>query len=220
MIQEEFKDQVFKFVRHASAEEVAYIFLFGSVAKGDADRRSDVDILVVLDTFDKDFEDMEVITRISELALALEREYNRGIQVIFTNKNYDGLDGHFIEEVAKEGILLYAKSPSITFQGLKLENCSMILFSLESLNATDKMKVKRALYGHKTRKVVKGRVYESEKMGLIQQLQGLRIGAGVVAVPQKNVRQLEKELSNLKLKFKAIDLWLTGDSITKLQIPA
>lgn len=217
MIQEEFKDIVFKFARHASVDDVAYIFLFGSVAKGDADRRSDVDILVVLDTFDKDFEDIEAKKRISELALTLEKEYDRGIQVIFTNKNYDGLDEHFIEEVLKEGILLYAKSPSIIVQGLELKNYAIIMFGLENLNIKDKMKVKRILYGLKTKKVVKGRSYKSEKPGLVQQVQGIRIGAGVIAVPQKNVKILEGELKKLKLTFKTIDLWLARDSIKRLE---
>ena len=49
-LQEEFRDLVFKFAREPSKKEVSYIFLFGSVAKGDADRRSDVDLLVVFDT--------------------------------------------------------------------------------------------------------------------------------------------------------------------------
>lgn len=217
MIQEEFKDLIFKFARHASVNEVAYIFLFGSVAKGDADRRSDIDILVVLDTFDKDFEDMEAKTKISELALTLEKEYDRRIQVIFTNKNYEGLDEHFIEEMIKEGILLYAKSPSVVVHGLKLEPYAMIMFSLENLNTKDKMKVKRILYGLSTKKVVKGRFYKSEKIGLVQQLQGIRVGAGVIAVPQKNVKLFEDELNKLKLTFKIIDLWLTKDNIRRLE---
>lgn len=218
MIQEEFREQIFKFVRYASVDEVAYIFLFGSVAKGDTDRRSDIDIFIVLDTYDKDFEDMEAKARISELALTLEKEYNRRIQLVFTNKNYEGLDEHFIEEVFKEGILLFAKSPSIKVHGLGLEHYAMFVFSLEGLNSTDKMKIKRILYGYKTKKIVKGKRYESEKIGFVQKLQGLRIGAGVIAIPSKNVLDIEKELNRLKLSFKRIDLWLTGDSIKKLQL--
>lgn len=217
MIQEEFKDLIFKFARHASMDEVAYIFLFGSVAKGDADRRSDVDILVVLDTFDKDFEDMGAKARISELALTFEKEYDRGIQVIFTNKNYESLDQHFIEEVLKEGMILYAKSPSIEIQGLTIEPYAMIMFTLENLNSRDKMKVKRILYGQKTRKVVKGKSYESVKTGIIQSLQGLRIGPGAVLLPQKKASILENELKKLKLTLKRVDILLTENSLRRMK---
>lgn len=217
MIQDEFREQIFKFVQYASVEEVAYIFLFGSVAKGDADRRSDIDIFIVLDTYDKNFEDMEAKVRVSELALALEREYDRSIQLVFTNRNYTGLDEHFIEEVFKEGLLLYAKSPLIKAGSLKLEHYIMIIFSLEGFNSSDKMRIKRILYGYSSQKIVGSKRYESKKIGLVQKLQGLRIGAGVIAIPSKNVLNMEKELNRLKLTFKKIDLWLTGDSIKKLQ---
>ncbi len=196
---------------------MAYIFLFGSVAKGDADRRSDVDILTVLDTYNKDFEEMEAKTRISELALTLEREFDRNIQIVFTNKNYEGIDGHLIEEVLKEGILIFAKYPSIVVQGFELDHYILITFSLEKLSAKDKMRVKRLLYGFKTKKFIKGVTYRYEDAGLVQKLDGLRIGPGVIAIPKKNILAIERELNNLKLKFKIIDLWLTKDSIKKLQ---
>ena len=217
MIQEEFKELVFKFARHASVEDVANIFLFGSVAKGSADRRSDIDILVVFDTDNIDFEKMEAKTKLSELALSLEKEYDKNIQVVFTNKNYDGLDRYFIEGVMKEGILLYAKSPHIVIGSLELEYYAMVVFSLERLSCGDKMKVKRTLYGYKTRKLVNGKTYEREKIGLVQRLEGLRVGAGVIAVPRKNAYELEQELGKLKISFRKIDLWLPKDAITRLQ---
>ena len=86
MIQEEFEDIVFEFAKKASRyEDVACIFLFGSVAKGDTDRRSDIDILVV---FDADKEDIDAKNEVSDLALSLEKKYDRNVQVIFTNKDW------------------------------------------------------------------------------------------------------------------------------------
>ncbi len=217
MMQEEFKDLIFRFARHASVDEVAYIFLFGSVAKGEADRRSDVDILIVLDTDNSDFEEMDAKTRISELALTLEKEFDRNIQVIFTNKKYERLDAHLIEEVLKDGIILFSKSPSINVQGLEFDHYMLVTFSLKKLTSNEKMKVKRIFYGFKTKKIIKGVTYRYEDKGLVQKLGCLRIGAGVITVPKKNIIALEKELNNLKLKFKTVDLWMTKDSITKLQ---
>jgi predicted nucleotidyltransferase len=218
MIQEEFKDLIFKFAKHASVDGVSYIFLFGSAAKGNADRRSDIDILIILDTENTDFEGMEAKARISELALTLEKEFDRSIQIVFTNRNYEGLDTHFIEEVLKGGILLYAKFPSIIVQGLELEHYVTIVFTLENFNSKEKMRVKRTLYGYRTRKIVRGRLYESEKVGLVQQLQGIRMGAGVLAIPQNNIRNIEEELKKLKINFKEIDMWITKDSIRKLRL--
>lgn len=217
MIQEEFKDLIFKFARHASVKGVACIFLFGSVAKGDADRRSDVDLLIVLDTYSSNYEEMDVKAKISQLALTLEKEYDRRIQVIFTNKNYDGLDGYFIENVLKEGTLLYSNSPYVRIKGLDAEPYSMILYSLGNLNPREKMKVKRLIHGNRTRKTLKGKVYENEKIGLVQQLQGIRIGAGAIGIPQKSVKIVEDELTKLSVTYKKIDILMTRDGIRKLK---
>ena len=218
MIQEEFKDLIFKFAKDASVDKVAYIFLFGSVAKGNTDRRSDIDILVVLDTDDKDFEGIEAKTRISEVALTLENEYDRNIQVIFSNRNYEGLDEYFINKVMREGILLYAISPKIEVNNLNLEPYELILYNLKNLSNKDKMIIKRLLYGHRTRKVVKKRIYESEKIGLVQELQGKRVGAGVIAIPQKSASVLEEELERLNIKHKRIGIWLDEDGVIKLNM--
>jgi predicted nucleotidyltransferase len=218
MIQEEFRDFVFKFAKHASVNGVAYIILFGSVAKGDADRRSDVDILVVLDTYSHDFDTMEVKKMISELALTLEKEYDRNIQVVFTNKKYEGLDEYFVEKVMREGIVIFSHSASITIDGLESEPYSLIIYGLGDISIKEKMRVKRLMYGHRSKKIIKGKTYISEKIGLIHQLQGLRIAAGAVAIPQKKINDIENELNKLNITYKKLDIWLTRDSIRKMQI--
>jgi predicted nucleotidyltransferase len=217
MIQDEYKELVFKFARHASADGVANIILFGSVAKGEADKRSDIDLLLVLDTYSNDYDALEAKTRVSELAFNLEKEYGKNIQLIFTNKSFEGLDNHFIEAVLKEGIILFARSPSITVNGLELEHYLLVTFSLANLNPSNKMKIKRILYGQKTRKLIKNKSYESEKLGIVEKLQGLRVGAGVITIPQKNIQNFKEELSKFKVTFKEIDLWLPSDSIKKLR---
>jgi predicted nucleotidyltransferase len=216
MIQEEFRDLVFDFARHASIDGVAHIFLFGSAAKGEADRRSDVDLLIVLDTYGDDYEESKTKTMISDLALTLEKQYDRRIQIVFTNKGYKGIDAYFIEKVLKEGVLLYSKTPVIAIDGLNAESYSLIVYSLEKLNQKDKMKVKRLLYGSKTRKIVENRTYENETVGLVQQLQGIRIGSGAIAVPQKGTRAMEDQLTNLNVIYKKVDLWITEDGLKRM----
>ena len=57
----------------------------------------------------------------------------------------------------------------------------------------------------------------------MQQLQGLRLASGAVAIPQKNIQIMENELDRLKLRYKRVDAWLTKDGLRKMQtsvIPA
>ena len=79
------------------------------------------------------------------------------------------------------------------------------------------MKVKRILYGQKTRKVVKGKSYESVKTGIIQSMQGMRIGHGAVLLPQKKASAIENELKKLKLTFKGVDILLPENSLRRMK---
>lgn len=218
MIQDEFKDLVFKFAREASLKEVAYIFLFGSVAKGDADRRSDIDLLVVFDTDFKDFEDLEIKGLISEIALDLEKEFDKDIQLLFSNRNFDGLDEYFIKKVTSEGILLYARTPRIKVNKLGLEPYVLIIYNLKNFDEKEKMKIRRLLLGHKTRKIVKSKIYENERKGFIQELHGKHIGRGLLTIPQKSAQAMEEWLERFKIEHKRIDMWLAEDDVIKIRM--
>lgn len=216
MIQPEFKNIVFHFARDGAREGVASIFLFGSVAKQTADNRSDIDMLVVLDTYSKEFTRLEVTNIISELALHLEKEYDRSVQVIFTNKVFDDLDENFIRHVLQEGIILYAKPPEIKVKNFDLKPFGLLLCNYSNLKPREKVRVKRLLNGHKTRKTVKGRDYYSNQKGLIEELGGFQMGSGNMCVPQKNVINLEDFLELHHVKYKLVSIWLTDEDIIQI----
>lgn len=218
MIQTEFKEALFKFIREACVKEIASIFLFGSVAKGTADNRSDIDLLVVFDTENKDIEGLEAKTRISEIALSIEREYERNLQIVFSNKRFSGLDDYFVEKVLSEGILLYSKSPRVSVNGLQLEAHVLLLYQVEGLDRKDRMKIKRVLFGYRSRKEVKGRVYRTEKEGLVSRLGGRHINPGAIVLPKKNVQDVEEKLKGFKVEYKIVDIWLSEDSVVKFYV--
>ena len=216
MIQDDFKEVLFKFVREACVEDVANIFVFGSVAKGTADNRSDIDLLVIFDTESEDIDRLEAKNRISELALSLEREYERALQIIFSNKRLSGLERYFIEKVFNEGILLYSKSPRIAVQGLEMESYGLFLYQVNNLDIKERLKVKRVLFGYKTSKKVKGRVYRTEKEGLVAEVGGCRLNSGTIMIPKKNTKRIEEALKEFRVKYKIVDIWLPDDSVIKI----
>jgi len=216
VIQDDFKEVLFKFVREACVEDVANIFVFGSVAKGTADNRSDIDLLVIFDTESEDIDRLEAKNRISELALSLEREYERALQIIFSNKRFSGLERYFIEKVFNEGILLYSKSPRIAIKGLEMESYSLLLYQVNNLDIKERLKVKRVLFGYKTSKKVKGRVYRTEKEGLVTEVGGCRLNSGTIMIHKKNTKRIEEALKEFRVKYKIVDIWLPDDSVIKI----
>lgn len=208
-MQKEFKDVVFDFVKRVSdIDLIQCIILFGSVARGEADRRSDVDFLVVFDT-ELPPESVKEREKISEIALDLEKKYDRSIQVVFTNKNFDGLDRQFVEETFREGIMLYGRIPQIDAGKLMLEPFTLIYFSLKKLSKSDKMRVKKALYGHRTLKEYKGKVYKSEVKGLVEEFGGMRTGIASVLIPARRTKEFLEVLKKFGVEYHTLDVWIS-----------
>lgn len=216
MIQDEFREIVFKFVRETCIERVKHIFLFGSVAKGSADVRSDIDFLVVLDADREELEKLEAREKISEVALSLERLYGRNIEIVFCDRNFSDLEDYFIERVLSEGVVLYSVAPRIEVKGLQLDCYALIVYKLDGLDPKSKMKINRAMFGYRSRKVVKGRVYTTEKKGVVAEVGGSPIGRDALIVPRKYAKDVEQKLGSSNVRFKSIDMWLSEDNVVKI----
>lgn len=209
MLQPEFRDVVFEFAKRVSdVPTIRSVALFGSVAKGEADARSDADLLVMFDT-ESSVSRLPERKRVSEIALDLEKKFGRSISLVFTNRNFDGLDRQFVESVFREGLILYGRNPQVDVRRLKLEPYALIYFSLKGMGKPEKMRLKRALYGHRTVKRYKGKTYESEITGLVERLEGRRTGIASVLIPQRNFKELEDALERFGVVYEKLDVWMS-----------
>ena len=108
-IQERYRKPIEEFVRRALEkyrDEIVGIILFGSVARGDYDEESDIDILVVGEV---------KLEELVDIAFPILLEYEELISVKeMKKKHFDFLirEGYsFIKNVLKDGIVLYSQSP-------------------------------------------------------------------------------------------------------------
>ncbi len=208
-MQEEFKEAAFEFAKKVSDIDIVQsVVLFGSVAKGEADARSDVDILIIFDS-PKPISSIRERIEITRISQDLEKKFDKNMQIVFTNREFDKLDRQFIENVFREGIMLYGKTPQVDVEKLKLEPHSLVYFSLRKLGKSDKMKVKKALYGHKTVKKYKNKVYKSEIVGLVEQFGGRRTGIASVLIPAKSTKELVDALERFGVEYELLDVWIS-----------
>ena len=196
MIQKGFNDLVFEFSKLVSSlENIAYIFLFGSVARGKADVRSDVDFCVIIDGGNN--------KQISSIALDLEKKYDKNIQLVIS-RNFTKLDSYFVSQLLKEGILLYGRNPIVDIKGMKYKRYALFSFSLKGLDQSSKMKVKRILYGYNTKK----NKYESSSNGLVSDFNGLFVGRGAILIPSEKASIIEEIFGSRKVIFKRFDMFM------------
>ena len=188
-------------------EEIESIVLFGSLASGKFNEESDIDICVLFKrTTPKIMEDT-----IFNYFLSLGKELNRSIQcVFFFPDDINNWDTIFIENILAEGQLLYGNSNynEILIKTLELKPYQIITLDLRLLNNSDKMKLKRILYGYKTSKKYSKKIYRYQKRGLVKELQGIKLGRGSFIIPEKFLLFVETKLKEFDIKFSNFRVWM------------
>ena len=194
-------EEIIKISKNYSGIET--VIVFGSVARKQAGKESDLDVCIVL-------KDENIKNDISSKILDLEEKYDENINLVFTDPSFKDLDRQFIETILREGITIYGKTPDASIQQLELEPYEIIKFDLSNLDQSKKMKIKRLLYGIKTKKKYKGKIYTNKQKGLVEKLGGLRIGIASILIPEKKSWELENILRENGVSLRKITIWLSN----------
>lgn len=148
-IAEEDRDLIDRFVQKLRAlPRLEAVVLFGSIARGDAHRDSDIDLLVVLD-----MDDPESLGR-RMAAWITEMRPHREIRPVLTNLK--DLDPSFLQNVLREGIVVHG-SLVLTQRGLALQPRVILAYDMSRAPAAEKARISRFVHGYETRRRSRGR---------------------------------------------------------------
>lgn len=179
------------------AKEIDRIILFGSIARGDFDEESDIDLFI--DTKSNIESDVAKI-----LSLYLQSE-NQKKWVIKGLKNdlsvkVGELDKWKLKrDILTDGILLYGKFKDLP---KNVEYYLLLTPSFGKFKKSQQVKLWRKLYGYKQK--VGKRTYKS--IGLLEKLDGKRIESGLI-IPVKNKKELLDFLNKEKINYTVSELW-------------
>lgn len=176
--------------------DIEKIILYGSVARGDFDSDSDIDLFIDADEKkNKKIQELEERFYKTEFAKkwklkGIENEFS-----ILVGK----LDGKEWENLRRAmintGILLYGKYKSNTEKVY-----SYSLFVFENIKPDKKrVAVFRKLFGFK--------ISRKSYSGLLEQLQGIKLGKSSVIVPLEHAKKIKDYFHKKKVSFRIYDLW-------------
>ncbi|MCK4367188.1 MAG: nucleotidyltransferase domain-containing protein [Thermoplasmata archaeon] len=212
MIPEEFALPIVDFVNRL--DEVPHLsaaILFGSVAKGDVHKKSDIDILLLFEMSGN-----PETKRESEIAhqIASEISKKRGLEhsfsfVMYNVKEIGSAEMTFLRKVVEEGIGIWMRADVAVPDKLKshLVARKIISYSLSGLLPREKMAVHRALYGYRVVKTVGDKEYVNESPGLIEDV-GEKLGPGLVMVDPKRAKDVIHVLQRHGADFESRDVWV------------
>lgn len=175
---------------------VLQIILFGSVARGEDNARSDVDIAVVFDNVDK-----------FELAREINKDKHERIQLTLVRLKELANETELTGVLSGEGLILYGRPIKIKVNKIGLQPKVLVNYSLRSLPQTEKVKVNRALYGSISKSEFKGKKYKTETKGLANEPGIDKINKGVLLVDRNKSTKVINVLKRFKAEVKEIVVW-------------
>jgi predicted nucleotidyltransferase len=177
--------------RIAQIENIGAVILFGSVVRGEASPRSDIDIMIVPLKQEK-IKALKV--QIMKLLKEIEDEHK--LEASFSLLIYTGNeDPYFIWETISDGIVLYIK-PEIVIQSIQsVKPYALISYSYSGLKENDKKRAQRY-------------IFESKKGLQIDRDNKLEyIAPGVILLPLENSKSIIRFFDELHLRYSLIKVW-------------
>lgn len=187
-------------------EEIKNIILYGSVASGEFDEQSDIDIFIeVWDKNKKSKIEEKVKEQLSKFEdIAARIWYPRGIKNRFSII-IDSLDSPKWEnlkyDIISNGILLYGKFEKM-LEKEKMLHEVLVTFSLNKLKQLKKMRFVRELYGYKLKK---GK-YTRE--GILTVYGGIKISSNSILIPIEKIKEFRKLFAKFKITPKIREIWV------------
>lgn len=186
--------------KHASAA-----ILFGSVARGEYDRRSDIDILLIYSDEEMLSEDKEAFDEVSSID---------GMEVQIVARTLEELkksDKIFLREVFKDGIVLFVREPLLfkASELLGIKPYRLYTYTMKNLRAGEKKRLISALYGYSTRKIVGEKEYVYEYKGIAD----AKFGRNCFFVEESKSKQVEELFESYDVHYGSIRVWLEAQSI-------
>lgn len=179
------------------SKDINRIILFGSVARGDFNKDSDIDIFI--DTEKNTEEEANRILSLFKQSEIQRKWEIKGLKNEISIKIGKLKEWNLRRNIISDGILLYGKLKEMPEE---IEYYLMFSLSFIKLKKFQKVRLWRKLYGYYQR--LGKKVYASK--GLIEKLNGKRIEGGIV-IPIKNKKAITEFLNKEKIKYKVFDIW-------------
>ncbi len=173
------------------------IILFGSVARGDFDEESDIDIFV--DTKKNIEEDVHKVMSLFNQSEIQKKWELKGIKNEISVKVGDLSKWRLRRGIITDGILLYGKFKDIAKD---IEYYLLLTLSFRKFRQSQKVKLWRKLYGYKQK--VGKKIYHSK--GIVDKSDTKRL-ENCLIVPMKNKKEILDFLNKEGIKYSVNEIW-------------
>lgn len=175
---------------------IVSIILYGSAARGEATRDSDVDIAVIYEN------------KSDEIEKQVEK-LNKTHRIHVTHFSIEDLkkETSIAAALSGDGILLHGRPVIFTVEEQELKPKVLLVYSIKHLSPPEKMKVQRGLYGYVAKSRHKGKVYTSEMKGLADEAGIEKLTDSVLFVDSKKAGKITALFRQHDVRWKEMIVW-------------
>ena len=169
MIPDEITQAIMEFIlRCHEVHNLRTAVLFGSAATGTLTKKSDIDVLLIMDIAGnaETSKDAEIIHDIAgEISTKWELAYPFSF-VIYGRD--EPVEPSLLREILRDGIVLYSRTKDVlAIQKEKLEPFILVSYTMKGMAPKEKMALQRGLYGYTVVRKVGRKKYSNSKPGLV-----------------------------------------------------
>lgn len=195
------KELIDRFIKQITQEipSIDAIVLFGSMAREDYDKRSDIDIMLVLNEKHPNKYGQIIAQIITEL------RPHREIRTVLTNlRDYDE---EYYQNVFRDGKILFGKI-ILTPENLALKSHLLISYDLKGKPNTLQVKVSKKVHGYTSKKYINGQEKVYTYSGLKDSDGAKLVSKSAVILPFDKGQKFIDELKQLDIPIKVFKIWM------------
>lgn len=185
---------------------IKHIFLFGSVAKGTFDKKSDIDLFFDIINVNRIAEvETKLKEKLKSFQIKVERTWSLKGIALPIKPIAGSIDSetwaNLRDEIISSGLVVYGpynKMPS------NLNHYSLFHYSLNNLKRKEKMKFIRKMFGYSLKKGKK----EYKQAGLLEEINGKKLSSNVVLVDSKNISTIKRLFNESNIRYGVFDSWI------------
>jgi predicted nucleotidyltransferase len=185
--------------RLAGIPSLQAVILFGSYARGEADKRSDIDLLLIFDR-------KSDVKKVERKLLKVLDEF-RALPLVFSKRSVDEVskDPSFFYNVFREGYVLYKRpGTELLPAAIGREKQAIIYtYGFGSLPHAQKLKFNAALFTHTVKK-------KYRYVGLLERVRGEKLGNGAIMIPANAEREIDALFKGFGIAPKKHYIWEMG----------
>ncbi len=190
----------------SSREKIKEVILFGSVAKKNFDKKSDIDLFFVVKT---PSEAKLIESNLKKILKSFEVKAEKTWKLKGINLPINFIVGsledktweNIKDEIASSGIVLYGSYRELP---KNVGHYLLFYYSLINLNRKNKMRFIRRLMGYSLKKGKK----EYKQKGMLEKINGLKLAQNVVLIPSEEAVPTKIFFDEFNIKYRVIDSWI------------